>query len=385
MKRLMLTLVLVMALTSVLSLTVGNASFAADDKSILIGCVGDFTGTYATISADERAGAEMAIDEINSQGGVLGRKFTAIFEDSVSQPATAATKTERLILQERARFLMGDISSGSTLAMMKIAEKHKVLMIAPIAESVKITTDEKSKYVFRIPAHVFMTNIALAKWMIENAGPKMYLLSVDYDWGRMSSEAYREGAKKFGGQVVGETYFPLGTKDFAPYFGKIKSASPNCLLITSAGNDAISVLTQLNQYGLSKSMKIGGAGSMVAVSNLPALGNNAEGFVTVDYYAATLDNPANKKFRESYEQRFRRTPSKFSVMCYESVKWLAQVIKESQTVDDVEKLIAAFEGSRFEGPQGPKIMDKSSHQALLPVYLISVKNGNHALGDEVKY
>jgi len=230
-----------------------------------------------------------------------------------------------------------------------------------------------------------MTNIALAKWMIENAGPKMFLLSVDYDWGRMSSEAYREGAKRFGGQIVGETFFPLGTKDFAPYFGKIKSASPNCLLITSAGNDAISVMTQLNQYGLSKSMKIGGAGSMVAVSNLPALGNNAEGFVTVDYYAATLDNPANKKFRESYERRFGRTPSKFSVMCYESVKWLAQVMKDSQTVDDVEKLISAFEGSRFEGPQGPKIMDKSSHQALLPVYLITVKNGNHVLGDEVKY
>jgi branched-chain amino acid transport system substrate-binding protein len=384
MKRILLSLLWLIALTAVL-LTVRSALLAADDKSILIGCVGDFTGTYATISADERAGTEMAIEEINSQGGVLGHKLAAIFEDSVSQPATAATKTEKLILQERARFLMGDISSGSTLAMMKIAEKHKVLMIAPIAESVKITTDEKSKYVFRIPAHVFMTNIALAKWMIENAGPKMFLLSVDYDWGRMSSEAYREGASKFGGQIVGETFFPLGTKDFAPYFGKIKSASPHCLLITSAGNDAISVLTQLNQYGLSKSIKIGGAGSMVAVSNLPALGNNAEGFVTVDYYAATLDNPANKKFCENYEKRFGRTPSKFSVMCYESVNWLAQVIKASQTVDDVEKLISAFEGSRYEGPQGPKIMDKSSHQALLPVYLISVKNGNHVLGTEVKY
>jgi ABC-type transporter Mla maintaining outer membrane lipid asymmetry ATPase subunit MlaF len=76
--------------------------------------------------------------------------------------------------------------------MMKIAEKHKVLMIVPIAESVKITTDEKSKCGSRIPAQVFMTKIALAKWMIENAGPKMFLLSVDHDWGRMSSEAYQE-------------------------------------------------------------------------------------------------------------------------------------------------------------------------------------------------
>lgn len=184
---------------------------------------------------------------------------------------------------------------------------------------------------------------------------------------------------------MGETFFPLGTKDFAPYLGKIKSASPDCLLITSAGNDAVAVLSQLKQFGLSKSMRVGGAGSMVAVSNLPALGNNAEGFVTVDYYAASLESPANKKFSESYQKRFGRTPSKFSVMSYESVRWLAQVVKGSQTVDNVEKLIADFEGSRFSGPQGVKVMDKSSHQALLPVYLITVKNGNHVLGDQVKY
>jgi ABC-type branched-subunit amino acid transport system substrate-binding protein len=357
----------------------------ADEKTIMIGCVGDFSGTYSTIASDQKAGTDMAIDEINSTGGILSRKLSPIYEDSVSKPALAATKTEKLILQDHAKFVIGDISSGSTLAMMKIAEKHQVLMLAPIAESVKITTDEKSKYVFRFPAHVFMTNIALAKWMIENAGPKIYLLSVDYDWGRVSGDAYREGVKKFGGTIVGETYFPLNTKDFAPYFGKIKSAHPDALLITSAGNDAISALTQLSQYGLSKSMKIGGAGSMVAASNLPALGNNAEGFVTVDYYAASLDNPANKLFRENYEHRFGKPPSKFSVMCYETMKWLAQVIHENKSIDDIDRLIATFEGSRFSGPQGVKIMDKSSHQALLPIYLITVKNGNHVLGGEVKY
>ena len=224
----------------------------AQTKPVVIGCVGDFTGTYSTIAVDQKAGADMAIDEINAAGGVLGRKLSAVYEDSGSKPAMAATKTEELILKDNANFVMGDISSGATLAMMKIAEKHRVPMVAPIAESVKITTDEKSKYVFRLPAHVIMTNIALAKAMIEKAGPRLYLLSVDYDWGHTVSEAYREGAKKYGGIIVGETLFPLDTKDFAPYFGKIKAARPDALLITSAGNDALAVLSQLNQYGLDK-------------------------------------------------------------------------------------------------------------------------------------
>ena len=374
---------LVVSFVAVFSFASGNLSLASD-APILLGCVGDFSGTYSTIGRDQKAGIEMAIDEINATGGVLNRKLKAVFEDCGAKPSLAATKTEKLILHDKADCIIGSISSGSTLAMMKIAEKYKVLMLAPISESTKITGEEKSKYVFRFPAHVFMTNFALAKWMIENAGRRIYLLSVDYAWGRDSSAVYREGVKKFGGQIVGETYFPLKTKDFAPYFGKIKSAHPDALLITSAGNDAISVLTQLNQYGLSKTMKFGGAGSMIAESNLQALGDSAEGFVTVDYYAASLDNPANKKFRENYAQRFGREPSKFGVMSYETVKWLAKVIRETGSMD-VEKLITCFEGSDFAGPQGFKKIDKGSHQALLPVYLLTINNGKKVLVAQVSY
>ena len=353
-------------------------------EPIVIGSVGDFSGTYSTIGEDQKAGIDLAVEEVNSKGGVIGRKLVVMYEDCSAKPALAATKTEKLILQNKADVIIGAISSGSTLAMMKIAEKHKVLMLAPISESVKITTDEKSRYVFRFPAHVFMTNIALAKWMIHNAGPRLYLLSVDYDWGRMSNEAYKKGAQKFGGQIVGETYFPLRTKDFAPYFGKIKSAHPDGLLITSAGNDAISVLSQLNQYGLMGSIAVGGAGSMVAESNLGALGNNAEGFVTVDYYTPNLDTPQNQRFRELYKGECGRDPSKFSVMCYETILWLAQTIEKAGEVG-TESLINDFENSYFQGPQGSKRMDPTSHQARLPVYLIMIKDGKKTLVEKVKY
>ena len=86
----------------------------AQTKPVVIGCVSDFTGTYSTIAVDQKAGTDMAIDEINAAGGVLGRKLSAIYEDSGSKPAMAATKTEKLILQDNANFVMGDISSGAT-------------------------------------------------------------------------------------------------------------------------------------------------------------------------------------------------------------------------------------------------------------------------------
>jgi len=380
MKKLLKFIIIILGMSLV---SLGTA--LAIEKPIKIGCVTTLSGPYASVGEDLKAGIELAIEEINSSGGVLGQKLIVIFEDDTVKPSVAATKTEKLILQDKVNFITGTVSSGCTLAMMKVVEKYKVPMIVSVSESAKITREEKNKYTFRLPAHVFMTNPLLAKWFIENVGPKIYLFAADYDWGWDSNNAYKEGATKSGGQIVGEAFFPVGTKDFAPYFAKIKMSNPDALLLTAGGNDAISLLTQLKEFGLSKSIKIGGAGTIVVETNFPALGQSAEGFMAVDFYAESLDNPANKKFVTDYRKRFGRGPTKYSILSYEGIYWLAQIIQKVGSIEDVDKLIAALEGSSFKGPQGAKVMDKSSHQALLPIYLITIKDSKRVLVNEMKY
>ena len=355
----------------------------AADKPILIGNLSGFSGTYSAMAKMQKDAVEMAVAEINKAGGLLGRKIEVINEDTDTKPSVGTRKIERLILEKKVDFCIGSISSAVTLSMMNIAAKYNKILMVSISQSPKITGSNKNKQTFRVNANPNITSGALAKYMVENLGKKIYLLTVDYAWGRGTSKAYHNALKKVGANIVGETFFPLGTKDFASYFGKIKAAKPDILFITAAGNDAISVITQAQQYGLKKSMKICGDGSLVSADILKAMGKSAEGIITADYYSARLDTPMNKAWVAKYKKLYKEEPSKFSVSSYEAVKWLAQAVTKAGGTD-TGKVIAAMEGSTYIGPQGKKTMDPKTHQTSLIVYMIKVKDGQRVIFGEVK-
>jgi branched-chain amino acid transport system substrate-binding protein len=349
------------------------SAFAADE-SILIGDLSGFTGTYSAMAKMQKDAVDMAVNEINADGGLLGRKVMVLHEDTETSPAIGTRKAEQLILEKKVDFLVGAISSAVTLSMMEIAKKYNKILMVPISQSVKITGENRNKETFRVNANPAITSGALCKWMIANLGKKFYLLTVDYAWGRSTSEEYHKRLGEMGATILDETFFPLGNKDFAPYFGKIKAAKPDVLFITAAGNDAISVVTQAEQYGIKKMMHICGDGSLVSADILGAEGDAANGIITADYYSADLNTPANNAWMAKYEKLYGATPSKFSVSSYEAIMWLAQAVKKAGSID-TDKVVAALEGSTYDGPQGPKTMDPETHQTSLTVYMIKIDNG----------
>ena len=358
------------------------SAFAAD-KPILIGNLSGFTGTYSAMAKMQKDSVEMAVNEINEAGGLLGRKLKVVHEDTETNPAIGTRKIQRLILDKKVDFCVGAISSGVTLSMMELAKKYNKLLMVPISQSVKITGEKKNKQTFRVNANPALTSGALCKWMIDNLGKKFYLLTVDYAWGRSTSQQYNKRLREMGANIVGETFFPLGNKDFAPYFGKIKAAKPDVLFITAAGNDAISVVTQAERYGIKKMMPICGDGSLVSADILAAQGDAANGIITADYYSASLDTPENKAWVAKYKKLNGASPSKFSVSSYEAVMWLAQAIKKAGSIE-TDKVIAALEGSTYHGPQGIKTMDPESHQTSLTIYMMKVDNGQREIFAKVE-
>jgi branched-chain amino acid transport system substrate-binding protein len=346
----------------------------AQDKPILIGNLSGFTGTYSAMAKMQKDSVEMAVNEINAAGGLLGRKLAVIHEDTETSPSIGTRKIERLILEKKVDFCIGAISSAVTLAMMEVAKKYNKILITSISQSVKITGEKRNKQTFRVNANPAITSGALCKWMIANLGNKFYLLTVDYAWGRSTSKQYHKRLTEMKANIVGETFFPLGNKDFAPYFGKIKAAKPDVLFITAAGNDAISVVTQANRYGINKMMPICGDGSLISADILEAQGDAANGIITADYYSASLDTPEHKAWEAKYENLYKAKPSKFSISSYEAVMWLAQAIKQAGSTD-TDKVIAALEGSTYHGPQGIKTMDRDTHQTSLTVYMIKIVDG----------
>ena len=116
-----------------------------------------------------------------------------------------------------------------------------------------------------------------------------------------------------------------------------------------------------------------GDGSLVSSDILGALGSSANGIITADYYADTLDTPEHNAWKARYVKLFGSNPSKFSVSSYEGVMWAAQAIKKAGSLE-TGRIIQAFEGSTYHGPQGVKTMDAETHQTSLSVYMIKVEN-----------
>jgi branched-chain amino acid transport system substrate-binding protein len=346
----------------------------AANPEIVFGCLYDITGTYAAMSKMQKEAADMAVAKINTDGGLLGKKVKIIYEDSETKPEIATRKAERFILQENVDFLIAPVSSSSTLNVMEIAKKYNKILGVSISQSTKITTTNKNKQTFRFCANPTITADALCKYMVTQKGPNIYMLTVDYAWGRSTSEVYNESLKNLKANILGETFFPLGTKDFASYFGKIKTAKPDVLFITAAGNDSISAVTQAEQYGLKQLTQISGDGSLVAADILTAMGKSADGIITADYYTSELNTPENITWVEEYEKLYGAKPSKFSVSTYEAIMWIAQAVKQAGTTD-TDKVIASLEGSTYHGPQGVKTMDPDSHQTSLDVYMLIAEDG----------
>lgn len=354
--------------------------FAQAQKPIKIGMINDFTSAYAAMGQQMKWAMEMAIEEINGKGGVLGRKLEVITEDDQNNPAVSSSKAEKLILQDGVDFLFSSTASHCTLANMKVAEKYKKVMIAHVSESAKITGEECSRYTFRIAANMAIEANTLIDWVLKNMGKNIYLISADYAFGRSASEEYRKVIDRLGGKVIGESFFPLNNKDFAPYFGKIKAAKPDVLLITAAGNDAIAVVAQLNQFGLMKLMRIAGVGSLTASDVLPAHGSNADGIITADRYSSEIPSPENKAFVEKYKKHYKEVPSKFVTGTYEAIHWLVQAIEKAKSVD-ADAVIKALEDSVYNGPQGPKKMRAGDHQAIMNMYILRCEGGKHVIVD----
>jgi branched-chain amino acid transport system substrate-binding protein len=356
---------------------------ALAQKPIVIGSIWGISGTYALMAKQATDSIQMAIDEINASGGLLGRKLEQVKEDDENNPAISARKYERLVLEKNMDFCIGSVASSATLNLMQLANKYNKVLMVSISQSMDITGKSKNKQTFRVNANPGITSGALCDWLIKNVGKNFYLLTVDYAWGRSTSEAYRQALPARGATIIGETFFPLETKDFASYFGKIKAAKPEVLFITAAGNDAISVVTQAEQYGLKKMMTISGDGSLVSGDVLPGEGKAADGIITADYYAPILDTAENRAWVTKYKTLYKEEPSKFSVSSYEAMMWLAQAVKKAGSTD-TDKVIAALEGSTYHGPQGVKVMDPNSHQTSLEIYMIKIADGKHTIIGKAK-
>jgi branched-chain amino acid transport system substrate-binding protein len=369
-------------IATLLSATALGSAYAADP--IKIGVVTPLSGTYAGIGQQVRWGLDLATKEVNAAGGIMGRPVELTYEDEEANPAVAVQKADKLFQVNKVDFLTGTVNSGSTLAVGQVAERAGKLIATTVSFADSITSDKCSPNVFRVNARAGQQSSALAVWLSkEKPQAKVFYLGPDYEMGRSTVAAFKSSAEKVGANSTGEVFAPLDSKDYTQYFGQLRSARPQVLYTSVAGNDTVRLFTQLQEFGLLNNLTVVGASGTVTSQNLSAIGKAAEGFVTGVGYSAEIATPENKKFVDAFRAAYKADPDLYGADSYGLIyAYKAAVEKANST--DTDKVRAAFADLKWQTPQGEKTLRAGDHQAVQTMYVVRVSGGKFTIVGEVK-
>jgi branched-chain amino acid transport system substrate-binding protein len=344
----------------------------AQADKIKIGHLTPLTGFLGALGAYAQLGIKMAVEEINASGGVLGRQLDLMSEDSVN-PATAATKAQRMYDQDKVDILMGEINSASALTIMQVAERNKRLFLQIGARSDALRGKNCNKYTFHMDIpNTVMVN-AVGKALLRDnmvKGKKFFTLTADYIFGHDLLGAAKRFFAANQGNLIGDELIATDVTDFSPYLLKIRQAKPDIVCSNLAGNQVTTLIKQYAEFGLP--YPIVGFNLNTADAWAAGAGNLAGTWPTVWYH--TLDVPASKAFVANFIKKYGKPPENHAWIEYVSMKIMAQAIAENKGTDNA-KLIAYFESqAQFEILKGRKgYFRKWDHQLMQEAYPFTAK------------
>lgn len=348
----------ILAVAIVSSVMMATATAWAEDP-IKVGMISIFSGRVAMLGETGFKGAKMAADEVNAQGGVLGRKIELLKRDSAGKIEEAVRIARDYVVKEKVDFLMDQSSSRESFAVKEVSRDLKVLTIMTASETTANTADPKiwTKYSFRaarcgihdaVSAGTYMA--ALAK---KHGLKKWSSISPDYSYGRDNTATAFWALKKFypDAEVISQKWPKIFSPDYTSHITALLKDRPDAVYSCLWGGDLVAFIEQAKMYGLFKQMKfffinLGDFTVLQAVKGLP------EGLNSGSRYA--LDAPptkSNKKFFEDYKKKYNELPTNWAQECYTGMRLLAEAIKKAGTTE-TDAVIKSLEGLKMKLPWG---------------------------------
>ncbi|MFZ0207589.1 MAG: ABC transporter substrate-binding protein [Roseiarcus sp.] len=351
---------------------------AAD--SVKIGVDNTLTGTYAALGKNEQVGIQLAVDQINAKGGILGRNVELVVEDSTSGDAgTAVQKARKLIDGDKVDFLLGNVNSALSLAMAQVSYEKRILHVVPGGHTDAVTGASCHWNVFRVCNMTQTLAAAVASALIKDYGKKFYYITPDYAYGHSMEAGLIKASAALGGVRVGGDLAPLGTVDFSSYLIKAQAANPDVIVFLVGGDDMVNALKQAVQFGLEHKVHL--AGSLQELENLWGLPPEARiGTWVMEWYWKQPGVPHVAEFVETIKKRTGKPPSARTWFGFVS-GWTCALAAASAKSLDAVAMAKALQG--FELP--PEIAlspNKAFYRTGQNQFIASLYVGNaQASGD----
>ena len=341
---------------------VNTTKLAVTDTEVVVGQLHSSSGTMAISETGSIQAEQLAIDQINAMGGILGRKIRVIKEDGASDWPTFAEKSKKLLVNDHVAAVFGCWTSASRKAVLPIFEKENGLLYYPtFYEGL-----EQSKNVIYTGQEATQQIIYCLDWGAKEKKAKtFFLVGSDYIWPRTSMKIARKHIESVAklGKVVGEEYYPLGNTNFNSLINKIKVAKPDCIFAAVVGGSNVAFYKQLKAAGITGDKQFLLTLSVTEDEMTGVGGENFAGFYSSMKYFQTLDNENNKKFVEAFKAKYGKDAVIGDVTQAGYLgPWLWKAAVEKAGSFDVDKVVAASPGIELKtAPEGYVKVHQNHH------------------------
>ena len=340
---------------------INTTKLNVDDKFVYVGQLHSATGTMAISETGAIQAERLAIEQINKQGGVLGRQIKIIQEDGASDWPTFAEKARKLSEKDRVAAIFGCWTSASRKAVLPIIERNNSLLYYPtFYEGL-----EQSKNVIYTGQEATQQVLEALNWLAKEKKAKtFYLIGSDYIWPRTSMKIARTHIEKvLKGKVVGEEYYPLGHTQFGSLINKTKLKKPDAIFAAVVGGSNVSFYKQMKAAGVTGDKQTLLTLSVTEDELLGIGGENMKGFYSSMKYFQSLNNPNNAAFVKAFKAKYgpKAVVGDVTQAAYLG-PWLWKAAVEKAGSFDVAKVTKASPGIELKtAPEGYVKIDANHH------------------------
>ncbi|NEX17485.1 MAG: urea ABC transporter substrate-binding protein [Halochromatium sp.] len=320
---------------------------------VRIGALHSLSGTMALSERPLVDALSLAVDEINAEGGLLGRRLELIVVDSRSEPATAAREAERLIREQRVSALFACWTSACRKAVKPVVERHDHLMFYPL----QYEGLEQSPNIIYTGATANQQIIPGTAWALERFGRKVYLVGSDYVFPRTANRIVRDLVEVGGGNVLGERYLPLGATNMTAVVNDIRRLKPDLVINTINGDSNLQLFRALREAGLQDQPMLSFSVAETELANADAAALTAH--FGVWSYFQRLENPKNRNFVSAMRAQGNPVVSDPMESTYDGLRLWAQAVRDAGTSEPAFVNLAILRQT-FGAPSGVVAVDAAT-------------------------
>jgi branched-chain amino acid transport system substrate-binding protein len=379
--RLALLLCLVMVTAMVAGCGGGNKNSGGEDV-IKLGFLGAKTGSVANYGIPAEKGMKMAIEELNANGGVLGKKVEGIYEDNKGESSEIANIATKYITRDKVVAMVGDPCTGLTKVAADIAQKNKVVVFSAGATGAGVV--EIGDYVFRNTLLDIFAAPAVVDWMINEKNWKnmAVITSLNNGYSTALTPVFKEAIQAKGGKIVLEDSINDGETDFTAQVTKLKRAQADVLVFTGYYTEAALLMNEAAKQNLDIHL-VGGDG--LYGQDLAKLGGTAVEEKVIFYCGFSSDQPSPEtdKFLKAYRAKYNEDPDMFSAQFYDAVMILAKAMTDAKSSDPSVFKNELAKLKDYPGVSGNTTFRADREPIKSPVCLITIKDGKFSLLDKI--